>query len=66
MKEETNLEQIKEMARLFLMFEPKETPFSPMIVKHPFIDYGMIICTEKGIAAPKNILTNESGFRIWR
>ena len=42
MRETTDLKEIKKLARLFLMLDVKETEFSPMVVKHPFTDSGIV------------------------
>lgn len=47
MKNETDLESVKAVARSFLMLEPQETEFSPAIIKHPFTDSGIV-------ASPQN------------
>ena len=36
MKKETNLNQVKDLAKTFLMLDIAETKMSPLIVKHPF------------------------------
>ncbi len=66
MKSETDLEEVKRIARIFLMFEAQKTEFSPMIVKHPFTDSGIVFCKENESILLKNILTDESDAGYWR
>ena len=42
MRRETDLAAVKSLARALLMLEPEETEFSPMVVKHPFTDSGIV------------------------
>ena len=38
----TNLTQVKDWAKTFLLLDIEETKMSPFIVKHPFTDTGVI------------------------
>ena len=40
MRKQTNLAEVKLTALALLSTEINETPYSPMIVKHPFTDTG--------------------------
>ncbi len=37
---QTNLENLKNLLKLFLMMDVEETAFSPLIVQHPIFEYG--------------------------
>ena len=41
MRKQTNLAEVKLTALALLSTEINETPYSPMIVKHPFTDTGV-------------------------
>ena len=41
MRKQTNLAEVKLTALALLSTEINETPYSPMIVKHPFTDTGL-------------------------
>ena len=42
MKTVTDLGEIKKLARMFVHLDIQSTEYSPLIVKHPFTDSGMI------------------------
>ena len=42
MKTATDLREIKKLARMFVMLDIQNTEYSPLIVKHPFTDRGMV------------------------
>ena len=67
MRKETDLEEVKEIATLLLWLPPQATKFSPMIVKHPFTDCGMVVLrNSQQEPKPVNILESESAFSCWR
>ena len=41
MRKQTDLSKVKQTALALLSTEINETPYSPMIVKHPFTDIGV-------------------------
>ena len=63
MKVKTDLLSIKGLAQTFLMTDIKTTPFSPVIVTHPFTDTGFIYF--KGDSKPKNLLENKDTLLRW-
>lgn len=42
MKTETDLNEIKSLARMLVMLDVQETEYAPIIVKHPFTDSGIV------------------------
>ena len=67
MKKKTDLAAVKQLANAFLMMEPEETEFSPMIVKHPFTDSGIVgIRKADGSLAMGNIMENPDDLASWR
>ena len=68
MRKETALDGVKAIAKALLMTVVNETPYSPMIVQHPFTSTGLIpFPTEmsKGFQ-PVDITLNEDNLKIWR
>lgn len=45
MRKQTDLAAMKQLARVFLMMDPEPTSFSPVIIKHPFTDSGIVTTT---------------------
>ena len=68
MKKETDLGGVKAIAKTLLMTAVNQTPYSPMLVQHPFTSTGLIpFPTEmnKGFQ-PVDITLNEDNLKIWR
>lgn len=66
MKNETNLDKVKSVAKLFLHLDIDETQYSPAIVKHPFTDCGITaIKDETGEYQTINLL-EEKALKRWR
>lgn len=67
MRKETNLNQVKDMAKTFLMLDITETKMSPLIVKHPFTDTGVITFRkEDGSIGQANLLEDKTELQKWR
>lgn len=67
MRKETDLEEVKSIAFLFLWLPPQETKFSPVIVKHPFTDCGIVVVrSSRQDSEQANILESESALSCWR
>ena len=67
MKKKTDLAATKQLANAFLMIEPVATEFSPMIVKHPFTDSGIVgIRKADGTLTMGNIMDNPDDLGSWR
>ena len=68
MRKETDLGGVKAIAKTLLMTAVNQTPYSPMLVQHPFTSTGLIpFPTEmnKGFQ-PVDITLNEDNLKIWR
>lgn len=71
MKTATDLREIKKLARMFVMLDIQNTEYSPLIVKHPFTDSGMVAYrTEDGGIAQADITSDpaalEGGHSLYR
>ncbi len=66
MQAKTNLEQMKDVARVLLMTEINKTPYSPTIVQHPFTSSGYVAISKNGELKPVNIIENEENLQAWR
>lgn len=67
MKKETNLNQVKDLAKNFLMLDIAETKMSPLIVKHPFTDTGVIAFRkDDGSIGQANLLEDQTQLQKWR
>ena len=63
----TNLTGVKALARSFLMFDPVDTEYSPLVVKHPFTDSGIVGLQEKGGGIRiGNICASPQDLDTWR
>ena len=61
MKTVTDLGEIKKLARMFVHLDIQSTEYSPLIVKHPFTDSGMIAYrTDDGGIAQADITSPSS------
>lgn len=65
MNKKTDLSGVKEIANTFLMLDPQKTKFSPMVIKHPFTDSGIVSISAED-RMPVNILDNANGLERWR
>ena len=66
-RQETDLQGLKLLAKVFLSFEPVKTKFSPMIIKHPFTDSGFVgIKTDDGGYGVANLMENQADMDAWR
>lgn len=64
---ETNLPELKALAKALLQFEPELTEFSPMLIYHPFTSSGIVAVTDaEGNPGFGNILENPEDMRKWR
>lgn len=68
MKKETDMRSLRSVAHAFLMFEPQATDYSPMVIKHPFADSGIVPVRQEennqmGVA---NIMEDENALAAWR
>ncbi len=68
MIQKTDMCGVRSIAYTFLMLEPQETEYSPMIVKHPFTDSGIVPTMKNdsngfGVA---NIMEDKQAFDDWQ
>lgn len=61
MQAKTNLEQVKDVARVLLMTEINKTPYSPMIVQHPFTSFGYALTAYNGTATEVTVPSTYKG-----
>lgn len=68
MVKKTDMDGIKSIARTFLMLEPQETEYTPMIVKHPFTDSGIVpvLKDDSNPVGVANIMEDEKALAVWR
>ncbi len=68
MLEITDMNGIRQMARLFMRLDPEPTPLSPMIIRHPFTDCGLVHMRKQAGAFPEvsNIMEDKAAFDLWR
>lgn len=52
MIEKTNLERVKSVARMLLLTPVHKTPYSPVVVQHPFTSCGIATAKKDGIKYP--------------
>lgn len=63
----TDLQRLKDLAHCLLQTEPQKTAYSPVIVRHPFTDSGIIaLKSDKGELRTGNIMEGEDDIREWR
>ena len=67
MNQSTDLAGLKRFAKVLLQLDIQKTPMSPLVVKHPFTDSGIV-----GIQAPDghlgiaNLVENSKDLKTWR
>lgn len=67
MKTVTDLGEIKKLARMFVHLDIQSTEYSPLIVKHPFTDSGMIAYrTEDGGISQADITSDSEALKLWQ
>lgn len=64
MLNETDMNGVKKMARLFAWLDPQPTECSPFIIKHPFTDGGFVVVGAD--SQFKNIMEDEQALRLWQ
>ena len=63
----TDLQKLKTLAHCLLQIEPEKTDYSPMIIRHPFTDSGIVAMkNEDGSLRIGNIMEGEDDLRNWR
>lgn len=64
---ETDLPGLKSLARALLMLDIERTQMSPLVVKHPFTDSGIVgLRKEDGNIAVADLTSDPASLRVWR
>lgn len=64
---ETDLAGLKKLAQTLLQLDIQKTPMSPLVVKHPFTDSGIVGVTDKdGHLAIANLVDSKEDLKTWR
>ena len=68
MKKETDMAEVKSIAKMLLMTDVYETEFSPIVVQHPFTSSGIVVLPEKGSKNFKSmdITQDAENLKAWR
>ena len=66
MRKQTDLAAMKQLARVFLMMDPEPTSFSPVIIKHPFTDSGIVTVRSGNEYRAADITADEAVRIQWR
>lgn len=68
MKKQTDMEEVKSIAKMLLMTDVYETKFSPIVVQHPCTSSGIVVLPEKDIKNFKSvdITQDEENLQAWR
>lgn len=68
MKKETDMAEVKSIAKMLLMTDVHETKFSPMVVQHPFTSSGIVVLPEKDNKdfRPVDITRDRDNLQAWR
>ena len=67
MNSSTNLGEIKKLARMFVYFDIQDTEYSPLIVKHPFTDSGVVAYRiDDGGIAQADITSDLEALKLWQ
>lgn len=65
--EQTDLDQLKHLAYVFLELDITPTKFSPVVVKHPFTDNGIVgIPGKDGELLMVNLLEDPKALQSWK
>lgn len=66
MIEKTNLEEVKSVARMLLLTPVHKTPYSPVVVQHPFTSCGIATAKKDGILQIIDITESEENLKRWQ
>lgn len=66
MQEQTNMEKVKDVAKMFLHMDVGKTKFSPIVVKHPFADSGITMARAENSDYEMVNLLKEEELVKWR
>lgn len=62
----TNMDEIRRIAKSFLMMDPVETEFSPLVIIHPFTNSGIVPVPVGKSYKLLDISKDKDGFREWQ
>ena len=66
MREQTNLNGVKAVAKSLLMIDLHMTDYSPVIVQHPFTSSGMVACPSEDGLRLMDITKSDKDLRAWQ
>ena len=66
MREQTNLNGVKAVAKSLLMIDLHLTDYLPVIVQHPFTSSGMVACPSEDGLRLMDITKSDKDLRTWQ
>ena len=66
MREKTDLEKVKSIARMLLLTPIHKTPYSPVVVQHPFTSSGIATAKKDGVLQIIDITESEENLERWQ
>ena len=67
MAKKTDMQALKQLAKSLLFFDPVDTEYAPLVIKHPFTDSGIVALPQSdGSLGIGNILENPEDLKAWR
>ena len=66
MLKETDLEKVKSIARMLLLTPVHKTPYSPVVVQHPFTSSGIATAKKDGVLQIIDITESEENLERWQ
>ena len=63
---ETNMDEVRRIAKTFLMIDYVKTPFSPIVVIHPFTNSGVVPVREGDGIRLVDITKDKNDFKAWQ
>ena len=63
---ETNMDEVRRIAKTFLMIDYVKTPFSPLVVIHPFTNSGVVPVREGDGIRLVDITKDKNDFKAWQ
>ena len=66
MREKTDLEKVRSIARMLLLTPIHKTPYSPVVVQHPFTSSGIATAKKDGVLQIIDITESEENLERWQ
>ena len=66
MRAKTDLEKVKSIARMLLLTPVHKTPYSPVVVQHPFTSSGIATAKKDGVLQIIDITESEENLERWQ